>query len=106
MKGIAEHLNRRGTTMRGRAWRAQKVNSVLSDTVYTGCLYFNRRDSKTLRPKPQTEWIAVEVSAIIGADIFERVEKKRADCDPKMHPPRALASPAPLVGLLTHKSVI
>ena len=100
MKGIAEHLNQAATTMRGRLWRAQKVNSVLSDPVYTGCLYFNRRDSKTLRTKPQTEWIAVDVPAIIGADIYERVENKRSACDPKMHAPRALSSRAPLVGLL------
>ena len=100
MKGIAEHLNKHATTMRGRAWRAQKVNHVLSDPAYAGCLYFNRQDSKTRKRKPQTEWIAVEVPAIIGADIFERVERKRAACDPKMHAPRALSSPAPLVGLI------
>ena len=100
MKGVAEHLNKCGTTMRGRLWRAQKVNQVLADPVYTGCLYFNRRDSKTLRPKPRTEWIAVEVPAIVGADVFERAEQQRAACDPKMHAPRALSSPAPLVSLL------
>jgi DNA invertase Pin-like site-specific DNA recombinase len=100
MKGIAEYLNTRGKTMRERAWRVQKVNRILSDPAYSGRLYFNRRDSKTLRLKPESEWITVEVPAIISAAIFERVEKRRPQFDPKMHPPKALASPAPLTGLL------
>ena len=100
MKGIAEHLNKSGATMRGRPWRAQKVNEILSDTTYNGCFYFNRRDSKTRRVKPRTEWIALEVPHIVPADMWERAAERRASCDPKMHPPRATSSPAPLVGLL------
>jgi len=100
MKGIAEYLNERGATMRGRPWRAQKVNEILSDTTYNGCFYFNRQDSKTRRVKPQTEWIALEVPHIVSADIWEEAARRRASCDPRMHPPRAASSPAPLVGLL------
>lgn len=100
MKGIAAHLNGCGAKMRGRSWRAQKVNQVLSETTYNGCFYFNRLDSKTKRLKPQSDWIAVEVPHIVSADIWERAAQRRASCDPKMHPPRAASSPAPLVGLL------
>ncbi len=100
MKAIAQHLNERGISMRERPWRAQKVNQVLADSAYSGYFYFNRRDSKTRRIKPQTEWIAVEVPAIVSPDIFERAARRRASSDPKMHPPRAASSPAPLVGLL------
>jgi len=100
MKGIAEHLNKSGATMRGRPWRAQKVNEILADTTYNGCFYFNRRDSKTRKLKPRTEWIALEVPHIVPADMWERAAERRASCDPKMHPPRAASSPAPLVGLL------
>ena len=100
MKGIAEHLNAQGVMMRARAWRAQKVNRVLCDPLYAGCLYFNRQDSKTRRLKPETEWIAVEVPAIVRAHEFERAAKQREAQDPKMHPPKALASPAPLTGLI------
>ena len=52
------------------------------------------------RLKPQTEWIAVEVPAIVRAHKFERAAKQREAQDPKMHPPKALASPAPLTGLI------
>ncbi len=67
MKAIATHLNRQGLTMRGRPWRIQKVNRLLADPLYTGCFYFNRRDSRTRKERPQPEWIAVSVPAIIDA---------------------------------------
>ena len=100
MKAIATHLNARSVTMRGRPWRVQKVNEVLSSPVYGGCFYFNRRDSKTLRIRPQNEWIAVDVPVIVSADLIERAAARRASSNPKMHPPRAVSSRAPLVGLL------
>ena len=100
MKAIATHLNRQGLTMRGHPWRIQKVNRLLADPLYAGCFYFNRRDSRTRKERPQPEWIAVSVPAIIDAGIFERAAKRRASCDPKAASPRAVSSPAPLVGLL------
>ena len=100
MKAIATHLNRQGFTMRGRPWRIQKVNRLLADPLYAGCFYFNRRDSRTHKERPQPEWIAVAVPAIIDAGAFERVAKRRAMCNPNASPPRATSSPAPLVGLL------
>jgi site-specific DNA recombinase len=100
MKGIARYLNEHGSNMRGRPWRAQKVNEILSETTYNGCFYFNRFDSRAKRPKPQTEWIALEVPHIVSPDVWERAASRRAAFDPKMHPPRAASSPAPLVGLL------
>jgi DNA invertase Pin-like site-specific DNA recombinase len=47
MKAIAAYLNGQGLTMRGHRWRIQKVNRLLSDPLYAGCFYFNRRDSRT-----------------------------------------------------------
>jgi site-specific DNA recombinase len=100
MKAIAAHLNGQGLTMRGHRWRIQKVNRLLSDPLYSGCFYFNRRDSRTRKERPQPEWIAVTVPAIIDAGTFERVAKRRASCSPMAVPPRVVSSPAPLVGLL------
>lgn len=100
MKAIAAHLNEWSISMHGRRWRIQNVNSVLSDPLYTRCFYFNRRDSRTGRLRPESEWIAVEIPAIVAADLFERVARRRAANDSKMHAPRALSSPTPLVGLL------
>ena len=100
MKAIATLLNRQGLTMRGRPWRIQKVNRLLADPLYAGCFYFNRRNSRTHKERPQPEWIAVAVPAIIDAGAFERVAKRRAMSNPNATPPRATSSPAPLVGLL------
>jgi DNA invertase Pin-like site-specific DNA recombinase len=100
MKGVAQYLNEHGNKMRSRPWRAQKVNEILSNTAYHGSFYFNRHDSKTKKLKPQADWIVVEVPHIVPADMWERAAKRRATFDPKMHPPRAASSPAPLVGLL------
>ena len=100
MKAIAAHLNDQGLTMRGRPWRMQKINRLLADPLYAGCFYFNRRDSRTRKERPQPEWIAVAVPAIIDAGTFERAAKRRASCSPKAVPPRVVSSPAPLVGLL------
>ncbi|MDQ2963033.1 MAG: recombinase family protein [Pseudomonadota bacterium] len=100
MKAIAAHLNRQGVTMRGRPWRMQKINTLLADPLYTGCFYFNRRDSRTRKERPQPEWIAVAIPAIIDASTFERTAKRRASSSPAAVPPRVVSSPAPLVGLL------
>ena len=100
MKAIASYLNQRGLSMRGSPWRIQKISQILRDPVYAGCFYFNRRDSKTHKLRPQSEWIAVDVPALVSAALFERAGKHRASSNPRMHAPRAQSSPAPLVGLL------
>jgi site-specific DNA recombinase len=100
MKSIAAHLNRQGLTMREQPWRMQKVNRVLADPLYSGCFYFNRRDSKTRKERPKPEWIAVPVPVIIDARSFEQATQRRASSNPNATPPRVVSSPAPLVGLL------
>src|SRR5215813_827288 len=92
MKSVAAYLNRCGITMRGRRWRSQKVNEVLSDTAYIGYFHFNQRDSKTRRVKPESEWVTVEVPAIVDAHLFERAKQRRESCNPKMHPSRTVSS--------------
>lgn len=46
MKAIVTLLNQQGLTMRGRPWRIQKVQELLSDTLYMGEYYYNKFDSK------------------------------------------------------------
>jgi DNA invertase Pin-like site-specific DNA recombinase len=47
MKNLCAYLNAHGMTMRGKPWRIQKMNDVLSDRVYMGEFYFNRNDWRT-----------------------------------------------------------
>lgn len=100
MKAIASHLNATSVTVRGRPWRMQKVQDILSDPVYAGTFYFNREVAKTRKLNPPSEWIPVEVPAIVSAAEFERVTQRREQNHPKRHAPRIASSPAVLAGLL------
>ena len=100
MKNLCAYLNAHGMTMRGKPWRIQKMNDVLSDRVYMGEFYFNRNDWRTAKLKPPSEWIKVEVPAIIAQETFDRVAARRHARQPGKIPGQQLASPALLVGLI------
>ncbi len=100
MKNITVHLNNQGITMRGKPWRIQKMDDVLSDRVYMGEFYFNRNEWRTAKIKPPTEWIKVDVPAIIDEKIFDRVAARRHARQPAKIPGQQLASPALFTGLI------
>jgi DNA invertase Pin-like site-specific DNA recombinase len=100
MKEIAKNLNRRGLLMRGKEWRIQKVQTVLSSLTYRGLHVFNMTDSKTRRIKPESEWVKVPVPAIIDEALFEQAAKLRGAFSPKRCIPRRETSPHLLTGLL------
>jgi len=100
MKTLTTHLNDQGITMRGRPWRMQKIDAVLSNRVYMGEFYFNRHEWRTAKIKPLTEWIKVEVPAIIDEAAFDRVAARRHARQPSKTPGQQLASPALLIGLM------
>lgn len=100
VKQIAVYLNERGILMRGALWRCQKVQSIISDTLYMGHFYFNVIDSKTGEKRPPSEWVKTEIPAIINPIQFEQVRLKRESRLPSNSNPRALTSPCLLTGLL------
>lgn len=100
VKQIAVYLNERGILMRGALWRSQKVQSIISDTLYMGHFYFNVIDSKTGEKRPPSEWVKTEIPAIINPIQFEQVRLKRESRAPSNSNPRALTSPCLLTGLL------
>lgn len=100
MKEIAMHLNERNFLMRGHPWQMQKIKVLLSDRLYIGEHYFNIRDSRELKNRPPSEWIKVDVPAIIEADFFERVRIKRESRSPAKTPPARLCAPTLLTGFL------
>jgi len=100
-KHIAMYLNERRIKGRsGKRWSMQSVLSVLSNSTYAGTYYFNKRDSKTGKQKPQNEWIPIQVPAIIDKIEFEKVQTIIAKRDPRKTPPSVLGSPSVLLGLL------
>jgi site-specific DNA recombinase len=99
-KEIAKHLTDKGLLMRGKPWRMQKVQILLSDTLYMGEYFTNIRDSKANANRPPEEWVKVGVPPLIDAATFERVREKRESRTPARTPPRVTSSPTLLTGLL------
>jgi site-specific DNA recombinase len=96
MHAIAARLTRLGVppSRGGLHWSPATVKGLLSNEVYAGTAYGNRdyaveprrwrggrsaveQQRHTTRRRPQEEWIAVEVPAIISRDLFERVQALR-----------------------------
>ncbi len=99
-KEIAKHLFETGILMRGKPWRMQKVQVVLSDPSYMGDYYFNMLDSKNRVMRPVKEWVKTQIPPIIDAATFERARLQRESRAPKQVAPRSLNCPTLLTGLL------
>lgn len=75
-KGIAVHLNAHNITHRGNRWTRGRIHQILTEPAYRGDYHFNRIDPKTNQPKPASEWVKIDVQAIVDADTFERVRAR------------------------------
>ncbi len=100
MKEIAKTLNGRGLLMRGKLWRVQKVYNILSSSTYAGVHVFNKEDSKTRKVKDKSEWVKVQVPAIIEQEHFDKAAKFRDVYTPMKCKPRREVSRHLLTGLL------
>ena len=95
--GVAQRLTGEGVpTARGKAfWSSSTVHKILTNPVYSGLAYGNRKQrvlarrrypllgrepkgdggvSKRIRPRE--EWIGVEVPAIVSAELFEQARER------------------------------
>ena len=100
VKGIAAYLNNRGYTMRGGEWRKTIISSILANRLYLGEYVFNKRDSHTLKIKPESEWVTISLPPIVDAETFHRVEQKRSERYYSNTPARIVNTPTLLTGLL------
>ena len=100
VKNVVSHLNERGFTHRkGRRFRIQTVHGILTRTAYIGTHYFNRRDGRTQRPKPQEEWIPIEVPRTVEDDIFYAVQDQLKARHSSITHPRITNSQILLTGI-------
>lgn len=76
------------------------MQGVLTNGLYMGQGIFNRRNHKTGRLNPREDWIICAVPAIIPEATFHAVQRKRTSRRPAQVPPRVVASPTLLTGLL------
>ncbi len=100
MKSIVNLLNDQGITMRGRPWRVQKLQEVLSDTLYIGQYFYNKWDSKKKQLRPKEERIQINVPPIIDQETFAKAERMRYEHAPGRVAPRLVNSKILLSGLL------
>ena len=100
LKATACWLNERGyRTRRGARFGLGTIHSILTNSTYIGLSVFNKRSSKTLLLKPESEHIVVEVPAIIAQDEFEAVAATLKSRDPRVTAPRVVTGPILLTGL-------
>ena len=88
---IAQRLNLMGIHPRkgGKGWAPASIRLILTNEAYIGKAYYNRRfgvkpkkpknplsyrkdENTTKKLKPRSEWIEIEVPALIGEDTFRR----------------------------------
>jgi site-specific DNA recombinase len=99
VKSIASYFNERGILRRGRRFSTGSVHDLLTSTTYYGVHYFNRRDSRNGTPRPPSQWVALDVPAIIDEPTFNAVRGLMQSRDPKQLPPRVANGPTFLAGL-------
>ncbi len=75
------------------------MHRILTNETYTGTHHFNVREAKAGRMRPRSEWVALQVPAIIERHLFERVQAMLADRNPRKTPPRVVSGPILLTGL-------
>jgi site-specific DNA recombinase len=99
VKSVTTHLNTKGFRNAGELFRLQFVHLMLRRSTYIGIHYFNRRDSRTLKPKPRAEWVAVPVPRIVEDEVFHAVQAQLDVRHPKLTPPRIVNSEILLTGI-------
>jgi site-specific DNA recombinase len=102
---ISRHLEeRRVLTATGRQrWDNDRIKSILKNETYTGTRYFNRiihateanrEGKKVVRGqwifRDRSDWIAVQVPAIVSREVFDKVQDKLREhdaryCQPVTH---------------------
>lgn len=102
VKEITKRLNSEGyRTKRAARFGVGTLHGILTNSIYAGEWIFNRRDSKTLKQKPATEHIVVQVPAIIPRAEFDAVQAQLKARSPRVESPRVITGPILLTGLAT-----
>ncbi|MCA0200326.1 MAG: recombinase family protein [Proteobacteria bacterium] len=93
IKNIVSYLNGRGRTQRnGKPFHIKFVHEALRNTAYIGKHYFNRKDSRTNKRKPMTEWVEMKCPAIVDHKTFSSVKKLLAERNPRKTPTRVTSN--------------
>ncbi len=97
-RAIAEYLNARGYTRRGKTFYNATVAGILSRQHYLGQFVGNKVDEFGAL-LPEDEWTWVDCPQIITQEQFDRVAALREQRAPRNTPPRVVNGPTLLIGL-------
>lgn len=74
-KTIAEHFNTAGMRYRGRKWNKAAVLHMLRNRVMIGETIFNKREPRTKRDRPESEWLVLHThTPVIDAALWESAQ--------------------------------
>lgn len=99
IKAIANYLNARGYRHRRKLFYTAMVETILKRESYTGTHYYNQTDSRTRKPRPESEWVPISVPKVIEQETFNAVQRTLIARRPKNTPPRVVTGPTLLTGL-------
>jgi site-specific DNA recombinase len=77
IRGIVTELNRLGIRApRSTRWAKSSVRRMLTNEIYMGRAYFNRRSraGKTVGIRQESEWIAIPVPGIITEAVYQQAQ--------------------------------
>lgn len=101
VKAIASHLNDQGyRTRAGNSWHVGPLHALLTNPVYKGTYVYNQTDSRTREKRPAKEHVEVACPAIVESSVWNAVRALLRSRNPKIAPPRTVAGPILLTGLL------
>lgn len=82
---IVRTLTRRGITARkGGRWGRSSVRRVLTNPVYVGRAFYNRRQrvaiegrrGKQVRPRPESDWVLIPVPRVVSDELFDQAQER------------------------------
>ena len=96
-KWLNEHGHR---TRRGSTFGVGPVHKILSNSCYaTGKWPYGRRNSRTGGMHDPSTIVEIQIPIIVPPEVFEKVQARLAQNNPKVTPPRIVNGPTLLTGL-------
>ncbi len=101
VKGVTVWLNEHGyRTRKGATFGVGPVHGILTNSCYaTGKWPYGVRSSRTRQLHDPSTIVEIDVPVIIDLDLFEQVQSRLAQNNPRVTPPRVVNGPTLLTGL-------
>ena len=99
IKKIVAYLNSHGYSFRGKPFYTSAVEKILKGEVYTGTYRYNCIDSRTRKPRPESEHIKVIAPVIISMELWLAAQRAMANNRPNVKAPRLTSGPTLLSGI-------